>query len=227
MPNPEGESIVMKKLNLRNWCNIIRAITLLCYLLLLSGVANAALIYNNLSSTSDGVDPVTGFYSPLFNSFSVGGENFNLLDVKLLLKIGQSSSSSSSVDLYSDSSMGPGKLLTTIGSLNDNELSGTLSVVDFPLASPYTLSANTRYWLVLTSTNNSIAEWSWSADKDALGVEGEYFGNGSGSDKEVYSNIYGPYQMQISDIPLPPSLLLFGSGLAGIGLLRLRKRFPV
>jgi hypothetical protein len=235
MPNPKGDSMVTKKSNFRTQGKIIGAITILVCLLLLSGTAYATAIYDNLSSTYSGYDDLTGWGPPLYDSFSVGANGFKLLDVQLMLR-GTPSTGSLSVAIYSDSSTSPGTLLFTIGTLSDNDLPSSFAVVDFLLASPYGLTANTRYWLVLDSNDNSTAEWSWSSDQTALGVSGEYFG--SLDENGVYSNSItyidpvskeevqgGPYQMRLSDTPLPPSLLLLGSGLAGLGLLRFRKRF--
>jgi hypothetical protein len=223
----------MKKLNLMSQVKLTGAIILLACLFCLAGAANATVIYNNLYSPSDGVDSLTvygpppAYGPPLFNSFSTGVNDFYLLDVQLLLKRDTVAHGSFTVDIYSDNNNKPNlgtPPLFQIGNQSDTVLTSTLSVVEFFLDSPCHLAANTRYWLVLTSTDGSAAEWSWSADQTALGVAGEYFGQDG--DDYIYPNYdSGPYQMRLSDIPLPPSLLLFGSGLAGLGLLRLRKLF--
>lgn len=213
----------MKKLNLMSQVKLTGVISLLVCLFFLAGAANAALIYDNLYSTNDGMDPVADpvvGYGPLYDSFTVGAGGFNLSDVKLLLQ-GTPSSGSLSVGLYSDSSTTPGGLLYAIGTLSDNALPVSLSVVDFPLGSPQALTAG-RYWLGLRSfdTNDTTALWGWSLDQLALGVPGEYLSSGG----EVYSNEGGAYQMQLSDIPLPGAVWLLGSGLVGlVGWRRFRK----
>jgi hypothetical protein len=219
----------MKKLNLISRMKLKETLTLLACLFFLASVANATVIYDNLGSTYDGYDNLTGWIDnnnrvlspPLYDSFSVGANGFNLLDVQLMLR-GTPSTGSLSVAIYNDSSTSPGMLLFTIGTLSDIDLPLQWSTVDFLLASPYALAANTRYWIVLNSDNNSTAEWSWSSDQYAIGVANEFHGHRTW----VYENSDGgPYQMRLSDTPLPPSLLLLGSGLAGLGLLRFRKRF--
>ena len=75
------------------------------------------------------------------------------------------------------------------------------------------------------------AAWSWSSDDNALGVTGEYYGHAAyvpgypTTQGPVYStNAYGACRMAVIT-PLPPALSLLGSGLAGLGLSRGRKRF--
>jgi hypothetical protein len=210
----------MKKLNLMNRVRLTGALSGLACLFFLAGVANAnPIIYDNLDSTYGGYDSLTGWGPPLFDSFSAGSTDTSLMEVQLKLR-GSPSPGSLSVALYSDSNRSPGKLLCTIGTLSDKALPSTWSVLDFWLTSPYQLAADTRYWVVLTSTNSSTAEWSWTPDQGDLGAAGEYCGHGNW----VYSNSDGPYQMAVV-VPLPGAVWLLGSGLAGLGFWRGRKRF--
>lgn len=222
----------MKKLNLMNRVKLTRVIACLACLFFLAGVGNATpILYDNLSSQSAGVDPVAGwtynetvYMPPLFDSFSVGPvgpEGTTLLEVQLLLKSGGSSSGAFSVALYSDSGNtipSPGTVLDPIGTMEDSSLTSDLSVVDFFTA--YHSVADTRYWIGLSPIGSSTAEWSWSLDQDALGVDGEYFGQ----DDVILSNVYGPYQMCVIT-PIPGAVWLLGSGLAALGLWRRRKFF--
>jgi hypothetical protein len=225
----------MKKLNLMSQVKLTGAIAFLACLFLLTGFANAFVIYDNLGSAYDptynGYDQLTKWGAPLFDSFSVGSvgpQGTTLLDVQLRLRR-DSSSGSLSVALYSDANTSPGTLLHVIGTLSDKSLPTNFSVVDFP--TNYHLDANTRYWIELNSSDGSTAEWAWSPDQAALGVAGEYFGCYYDGMTYVYQNNsifdgvqYGAYEMRVI-IPLPGAVWLLGSGLAGLGLWRARKIF--
>jgi hypothetical protein len=193
-------------------------IALVACFLFWAGAAGADL-YNNLASPVSGSDSIS-IFGPLYDSFSTGAGGFSLADVKVLISANPSTGSIS-VGLYSDSSTSPGGLLTTIGTRTDNTLPSSLSVVDFPLGSPYSLGASERYWLGIASTDGSTAVWAWALDQTALGVAGEYFAAG----KSVYPNNFtGPYQMALSStaVPLPGALLLLGPALAGLAAIRRR-----
>jgi PEP-CTERM motif len=189
----------------------------------------STIIYNNLSSSNQGVDYVYPTWGPLADSFSTPASGFSLGDVQVLLQ-GTPSPGSTTVSLFSDSSTSPGTLLTTIGTLSDNSLTAALSVFDFPLGTPYALAGNTRYWIVLSgdTVNSTTAEWSWSLDQSALGVAGEDFANyGYSGGWQVYGNIGGPYQMELGSFtaaPEPGTLLLLGMALFGLVGSRFRRR---
>jgi hypothetical protein len=195
--------------------------------LLLGGVGQARAgtitLYNNLSATSGGADfvaanppsnPNNVAQGPLADSFSTGASAVNLSDVKLLLGLFPNGTTTGSitVTLNSDSSTSPGAVLTTIGTINDSSLSSTLGVVD--LATSFSLAANTRYWIELSTSNNSSAQWSWSNDTSGVGVANEFFFNEHGA----APNSNGPYQMEVTaqtattGVPEPSTLTLLGIG---------------
>jgi hypothetical protein len=185
------------------------------------GSASAAILYDNLGATSDGADSVVS-WGPIADSFSTGSESFLLGDVKLLLSGDSTSTGTITVDLRSDNSTSPGAVIATIGTLSDSLLSTSASVFDFPVT-PITLTANTRYWIQI-STDPSTAVWWWSSDTSGIGVAGEFFSNANG----VWPNDDGPYQMQVSGnstVPEPGAIIVWSLlGALGITLGWWRRR---
>jgi hypothetical protein len=182
----------------------------------LGSVAHAGAIYDNLSATSSYYDPVANYdpsnndagFGPLADSFT-NGSTATLIDVKFLLSGDPTSGSSTSVDLLSDSSTSPGSVLAHLGTISDSSLSSSPGVIDVSGFAPVVLSANTRYWIQLSSPDTS-AVWYYSYDTSGPGVAGEYFYGGLG----VFPNSDGPFQMQVNVVPEPSSVTL---GLFGIG----------
>lgn len=185
----------------------------------------ASTIYNNIGSSTMDEDPVSSL-GPLADSFSTGSSGFSLEQVAVdLLATTPADGGSLSVLLLSDSSTSPGPVLDAIGALDDASLSTSLADYTLTLATPYTLAPDTRYWIELSSSTSS-AEWAWSVDSTAQGVAGEYVASSFG----VFSNIFGPYQMELSgtviptSAPEPSTLLLIGVGLLGLAWLYRREK---
>jgi hypothetical protein len=180
-------------------------------------------LYNNLSSATSGQDSVGSDWGPLADSFSTGASPFDFTSLTVLLD-GTASSGTVTAYLLSDLSTSPGAVLETIGAISESGLDSTPT--QYTLDTSYTLSPDTRYWILLTSTDNDAA-WAWSSDNSALGVAGEYFANfETTSSWEVYANsISGPYQMEVSGSPVPEPRtisLLLAAGLVGLAFLRTR-----
>lgn len=183
-----------------------------------SASSNAAVIYNNLNAVAQGADSLTD-YGPIADSFSNGSTVASLNQVIVKLS-GAADSGSVVVKLLADSgSDTPGAYINTIGSVSDSLLTSTLASYTITLATPYTLAANGRYWVQLTS-NNSSANWAWSYDITGVGVASEYLANNNGA----YANSSSaPYQMEvINSAPEPGTIALLG--LAGIGAGLIRKK---
>lgn len=195
-------------------------------ILLGAGDTHAAVLYDNLSAVTAGLDPIVTI-GPLADSFSTGASGFSLADVKVLLQ-GSGGKGRTTVSLLSDNATSPGSLLTTIGTIAGGSLSTSVpTVVDLRLAAAYGLSAMTRYWIELSSSDSTTGWW-WSLDQTPPGVSGEFFFNTS---RGVQANSNGPYQMCVADagggcstpiisVAEPANFSILGLSLLALGLVR-------
>jgi PEP-CTERM motif len=188
----------------------------------LSCAAQATDVYNNLNSTSNGSDFIVSF-GPLADSFSTGNAAFTLAGIGLKLEEVGTPGGSFTIQLLADNNIFPGNPIYTIATVSDSSLTNSLQDYFFNLGTPQVLAPDTRYWIELSSSNGSVAKWSWSVDQSGVGVSGEYFFNQNG----VLTNDNGPYQMQLSDqpfgVPEPSTLAMLATGMvAALGGVRRR-----
>jgi MYXO-CTERM domain-containing protein len=122
--------------------------------------------------------------------------------------------------LYSDNSDSPGAALATSSTqVFDSQL--TSSPEQYAFAFNYPLSANTRYWIGLSSPNGSIAFWAGSDSPTGTDFETEFFE----FDSHIYPAAIEAYLMSVTGqvtsapatTPAPSSWLLVAIGLAGLG----------
>lgn len=202
--------------------------------LLFACVANAdSSPFNNLSASSDGADPVS-LAAPVGDSFSTGSSPFSLTSVTVELQTGSlqalvanafsSPDGSVTMTLLSNAAgPTPGAVLDTIGTLSDSSVTSSLADYTFTLATPYTLAANTTYWIELTSDDGSSIFWSYSFDTSGTGVGDQYYIDILG----VEPNSDGPYQMAVNgnfaQVPEPGVLLMLAAGIGAILLLKSRQ----
>jgi hypothetical protein len=158
--------------------------------------AHAAVLYDNLPFASVGSDPAnqaTGI-GPLYDSFSTAPGGFSLGRIGLLLTAPVSDGGTFTINVFSGQNF-PSAVLFSAGTFSDSSLSTTLSTfyVNFV---PESLAASTRYWVELSTTGS--VEWGFDSDASGIGVSGEFFQNQLG----VFDSSNGPYQMQLSDVPV-------------------------
>jgi len=184
--------------------------------------ARAVTLYDNLSAATDDVEFASNF-GPLYDSFSTGSPTDNLNVTVLIAASDPNDGGTFQISLLTDNPPGlgsaqPGSLISASAAFGDNLLSST-SLTPFSVSfASLSLDANTRYWIELESTG-SVA-WAWSFDITGTGVPNEFFANSDG----VFTNEDGPYQMRVATTPIPPTLLLFMSGLVVMGLFGWRGR---
>jgi hypothetical protein len=193
------------------------------------GPARAGVIFTNLTDNSIGSRGLAS--TAQYQSFSNLTMGMFLTDVQLRLSGNNMDSHAFSVDLYADSSTSPATLLDHIGSMSDSALTTSCACVyDFPIAA-FALSANTRYWIGLSTSNGAGVNWQiegpFQGHPSDIGVTGEFIDD-TGS---VSSDNGEAFQMQITvgaggaGVPEPANFLLGGAGLLGLFLLRRQKQY--
>lgn len=189
---------------------------------------NAGVIYDNLSVGMSAVD-YAAMDGPLYNSFSAGASQSELTDVKMLLGGNPNSSASFTVNLLSDSAKSPGSVLTTLGTVSDGSLTSGAQSVDFTLAVPFILAADTRYWIELSGPTSSVG-WSYGSSNGGTGTGGEYWAYNPSGVLTVSQNssVNTPYQMQVTTaaVPEPGTFALGAIGIAVLTLARRRLARP-
>lgn len=211
-------------------------------------------LFDSTGDTIDSTSSISGS-GPLGFSFSTGGSSVNLTQVQLSVtnptncEIGSDDllrnsrprflnanfvyattavSPSITVQLYSNNVSGPqpGSALTTIGTVLDSSVSTCRSLLTLPLTTPFTLAANTRFWIVLSTGNSSVLEINLTNTASGAGVLGEFFfGEGSTitNDTAFIASVTGTANAPTT--AAPASLLLTLAGLACVGLWLGRRRF--
>ena len=198
-----------------------RPLPILCGAFLFAGSMHAGIIvYDSTGQASNGADSLT--QGALYDSFSTGANSGTLSELVLLLDGDQTSAGSIAVGLYADSSISPGALMTTLGTINDSSLTAGLSLVTVTLGTQPALSTGTRYWIGLVGTS-STGHWSYTFDTSGIGVNGEFASNFTGT---FPNNPDGGYQMEVelTAATPEPSTLILGAGALAILAAFLRRR---
>jgi hypothetical protein len=181
----------------------------------------------------------TPFQTAQYQSFSTGVDNFLFNDVMLALDGDDAALKSITVGLYADSSTSPGTLVQSLGTIADTVVpSGGFSAVDFSF-SAITLLSNTRYWIGLSSANQSNVLWGLedpTIHPGDIGVSGEFI-----SDSGIVSLSNSPqtlaaFKMRVSGTTVEPiaatpepagvALMLFGLLAVAVGVQARRRTKP-
>ena len=196
--------------------------------------ASADVLFDNSGSSPSGSGDA--IVNTLYASFSVGSSSELLTSITFAL-FGNSSPATASdggaisVMLYSDAATSPNTPLAYLGTINDSAVTSVdgnnPSLVALAQSSPYTLNADTRYWIQLSDYSSPVTSAMWASDTDGSGtnVASEFTINTINGGSAV-SNANGAYMMLVSGIPVPEpgSLALYGSAIAALSLLVANRR---
>jgi uncharacterized protein (TIGR03437 family) len=206
-----------------------RSVLFVCLLLaaLTSSFGQSVILFDELNAPNSGSDSVT-LFGPLGESFSTGSSAVSLTDVMLkfnvapsnegpaafikhragngsaLLRPAASSAGAVTIALYNSNGLKPGTVVAQLGTVLDSSLpaGGAYQNFDIPVNPPVALTPNSMYWIIVTSSNNSIAGFAWTADVSGIGSANQYTFFQSGVDPNVgppnKGQVDGPYQIRVT-----------------------------
>jgi hypothetical protein len=149
---------------------------------------------------------------------STDGHSYALDTVTLLIK--QAAAGNAQVEIYTnivdplDGLCKPGALVGTLtppASYTPDFAHNTFT------ASDILLDPNSTYWVVLKALSGEF-QWQWTTVNTGSGVGFSPYWGCKNSGIEWYTEVGSPYLMSVAatPAPLPPGLLLLGSGLLGL-----------
>jgi hypothetical protein len=194
----------------------------------LPGVTNATTtLSDNLSTTAGaylGAYTQVGGTQWVTSSFGTDNTSYVLDSVTLYMY--RNGSVTAEVDIYTDSSTAPGSLVGVLTSPASYPSIDSPGQVTFT-TSGITLNPNSTYWVVLKAQGDQGAlDWAYSFDISGSGVGFQQTMGYSNSLGTWTIDTTNPMMMKVeaTTVPLPPTMLLLGSGLLGlVGWRRFRK----
>ena len=156
------------------------------------GPASTVTLFDSTGGLWAGADSIA-IDGPLYASFSTApGSPVYLSNVSFDFEIVGASSTvpiviaastpETVVGLYSDNSLSPGSLLTTIATIPDSSFTSGIEAdpaipifpFDISVSPTYELAPDTRYWIGFSSVDDTVAGLEWTDDSSGTGVAGEY-----------------------------------------------------
>jgi hypothetical protein len=189
--------------------------------------ASAVTLVENLSQSNSFFE-VVSFPQWIGKSFTTGSSSYNLNSATLLFRQ-FTADPNLFLRLYSNSSGVPGTQLTSF--TNPASITTSLANNTFTLATPYTLAANTTYWLVSgISSGTGSYNWGYTLSTAQTGLPGWTIGDGfvASLDQSASWTIFPTgvsfqFSLEGTTSPPPTSVPEPGSvvallGLGGLGL---------